>query len=251
MNFLLLVLWTQLLPAQSPAGQLPTDELISRLYEYVREYRASLPSFSCDEAITSKIVKKGEVKREMKIIGTLRVLRHNSGPEEFPETHNFRTIDGHPPQQHFFIPYWVEGGLANGHGFALPAIRDCFVYNVVPEDRGRVLRVSVKLRENMTDPKCNDVGEGYRRIALFDTVVGQVTHIEVALSPEAAKKFKRAYFATMDYAPQALGDKTIWLPVRLVAHDETGEREMTADYSNYHRYTAKVEILPASNEDRQ
>jgi hypothetical protein len=64
------------------------------------------------------------------------------------------------------------------------------------------------------------------------------------MSPDTAHLHNDAVFASIDYAPQNLGNLTLWLPTRVESHDGKGERRMVAVFANYHRYTGEARILP-------
>ena len=53
-----------------------------------------------------------------------------------------------------------------------------------------------------------------------------------------------AYFGGIDYAPQKLGDQVFWLPSHFYAHDPQNTARIIVSYSNYHRYTGELKILP-------
>jgi hypothetical protein len=47
----------------------------------------------------------------------------------------------------------------------------------------------------------------------------------------------------MEYGPQRMGDETLWLPVKMNAHDDKDEGRMSITFSNYHRYAASSTIV--------
>jgi hypothetical protein len=51
----------------------------------------------------------------------------------------------------------------------------------------------------------------------------------------------------MEYGPQQIGDETLWLPIRMSAHDPSNEGRFTATYSNYHRYTGSMTLKPVDS----
>jgi hypothetical protein len=252
----------QITPSQSAADQVaasqaalsavasqaapPVEKLLERLVDYARKYRANLPSLSCDESITTQDVRKGVVRKEVKIESTLREIRMDTGSEDFSERHHFNTVDGHAPLARFNVPYFVQGGFANALGFASNFTTDmaCYEYKISSLDEGKTLRLDLGVRPNNTDATCRDVFEGYRKSVLIDAASGRITYLERTMSAKAAKDHKEAFFATMEYGPQKMGDETLWLPIRMTAHDDKGEGRMSVTYSNYHRYMAKATIVP-------
>ena len=76
---------------------------------------------------------------------------------------------------------------------------------------------------------------------------GKVKSVERSVSEEEHKRHHEIFFASMEYGPQKIGDETLWLPVRMTAHDPKDEGRMVVRYSNYHRYTANSTVLPADS----
>lgn len=234
-----------LLPVCSNAQQAPSlDELLPRLYAYAREYRAKLPSLSCDESITSQTVRNGKVEKEVKIEATLRVIRDDAKAGHSTEILAYKKINGRRPRPHFTIPYLVQGGFANAVGFAREDNMDCFDYRLVSQDGGTTLRLDMTLKPDQAVPHCIELPGNYRKTVLVDAGTGRITHVERTISPESAKQEKQAYFFSTDYRPQKLGGETFWLPAKVYAHDADDQLRMYATYSNFHRYTGELKVLP-------
>ncbi len=231
------------------AQQTPTvDEFVTRLFAYSKDYRTKLPSLECDESVVSQQVKRGKVKWEVKTEATLRQVRDSKDPDEFNDSYTFKSVDGHAPKAHFKLPYFVNGAFANGIGFASEATRTCYDYTLSQEDGGATLRLEFAVKSASSDPVCKEVPAGFHKIVLVDATTGIAMHITRSMSLDAARKYHDAVFASIDYAAQPLGELTLWLPSRVESHDEKGERRMTANFSNYHRYTGEMRILPATEE---
>jgi hypothetical protein len=222
-------------------------DLLDKLYAYSQEYRMRLPSLECDELITSQLVIKGKVRKEVKIEGLLRNVRVPDEKEPFTETHVFKRVDDEtlPPVFKFRIPYFVKGGFANAVGFAAPEKRDCYDYTVTSLDLSRV-KLEMVVRRGDQTPVCREVPEAYQKTVIADPVTGRIFSVEQMMSAKAAKRLKEPYFAAVTYKPQRLGDDTLWLPTTVRSHEEKNERRMTAVYSNFHRYAATVTIQGAS-----
>lgn len=234
-----------LLPACAHAQQAPSlDELLPSLYAYAREYRAKLPSLSCDESITSQVMKNGKVKKEVKIEASLREIRDDSKTEPFTERRTFNMVDGRRPKPHFTIPFLVRGAFANAIGFVREDREACFDYQLAARDRGTILRLDMALKPNADDPNCRDVPPGFRKTVLVDAKTFRITHVDRTISAEAAKHSVEVYFFSTDFSPQKLGNETYWLPVKVYAHDADDEGRMYATYSNFHRFTGELKVLP-------
>jgi len=69
--------------------------------------------------------------------------------------------------------------------------------------------------------------------------------------PEAiAAKSHLAPFASVDIAPAKIGDSTFWLPTLVVGTFNNGKvkGKFVAHYSDYHRFTGSVSLLPGVTE---
>jgi hypothetical protein len=238
-----------LLHFRSAGAQQPPslETLLPRLYAYAQNYRATLPSLTCDESIASQVVKNAKVSKEMKIESTLTEVRDRSEPDPFTEHHAFKTVDGKPVKPHFKVPYLMQGGFANGVGFGRPTTQGCFDYHLDSLDGGATLRLEADLKPGTSDPQCNESPDGARKTVLVDAATGRITHVERTISAKASKQGNEAYFYSIDYGPQKLGDETFWLPVKMISHDPGDAGRMIVTYSNFHRFTGEIKVLPGSD----
>lgn len=229
------------------AQQTPAVEaVLPRIYACARDYQAKLPSLSCDESITSQTVKNGKVRKEVKVESTLTEVRDRPEPDPFTEHHIVKTVDGRPPKPRFKLPFLVQGGFANGIGFARPDTQVCFDYHLDSPDGGKTLRLELDLKPDIADPACKDIPEGVRKTVLVDATTGQITHVQRTVSATASRERNEVYFMAIDYGPQKLGGETYWLPAKLSAHDPKDEGRMTTIYSNYHRYAGELQVVPGN-----
>ena len=81
-------------------------------------------------------------------------------------------------------------------------------------------------------------------IVIAEPETGRILHTERTIAPGDAELYDEPYFGGIDYAPQNFGDRTFWLPSRFYAHDADNRGRMFAVYSNCHRYTGELKILP-------
>lgn len=222
--------------------------VLDRLDAYAKQYQATLPSLSCDEQITSQALnKKSKVTREVKIESTLREVRTEDPYDPFIEKREFKSIDGRRPKPTFRtsqMPYFVEGGFAGLAGFKRWEQRECFDAAVTSADGGHTVRMEMTLKTNSTNPSCATLPDGFHRIVIADPETGRIFHTERTIAPEVAARNTEVYFGGIDYAPEKLGEQTFWLPSRFYAHDAKGTARMFATYSNCHRYTGELKILP-------
>lgn len=226
----------------------PLDVLLDRLDVYAKQYQATLPSLSCDEQITSQALnKKGKVTREVKVQSTLREIRTEDSYDQFVEKREFKSIDGRRPKATFQtsqMPYFVEGGFAGLVGFKRWEQRECFDYLVTSEDSGHRVRLEMTLKGKSANPSCAKLPAAFHRTVIADPETGRILHTERTIAPEVAARNTEVYFGGIDYAPRELGEQTFWLPSRFYAHDAKNTESMFATYSNCHRYTGELKILP-------
>lgn len=237
-------------PAVAGCQRLPSlDALLDRLDAYAQQYQATLPSLSCDEQITSQALnKKGKVTWQVKILSSLREIRTGDPYDPLLEKREFKIVNGHRARatfQTYQMPYFVEGGFAGLVGFKRWRQRECFDYVVSAGDNnGQTVRLEMTLKKGITNPSCAKLPAGFDRIVIAETATGRVLHTERTIEPGFAEMNNEAYFGGIDYAPQKLGDEIFWLPSRFYAHDAKNSARMFATYSNYHRYTGELKVLP-------
>ncbi len=254
----LVALAAVLFPALAAGQHLPPlNVLLDRLQAYARQYQAALPSLSCDELITSQALnKKGKVSWQIKIESTLREIRDDDPYDPFLEKRDYKSVDGHRPKPDSPMPFFVEGGFANLVGFKSWEQRECFDYVLSAGDGAGNMRLEMTLKTTLPDSSCTKIPAGFHRVVIADPESGRILHSERSVSPEVAALTREVYFGAVDYAPQKLGDQTFWLPARFYAHDFRDRLRMFATYSNYHRYTGEMKMLPGmsvpgANPDRQ
>jgi hypothetical protein len=236
------------LPLGSVQAQQPVpaiEKLLPQIYDNAREYLAKLPSLSCNESITSQALKKGKVQKEVKIESVLREVRETTGSNNFSEKHQFMSVDGHPPPPKFNIPFFVQGGFANALGFQNQDKIDCYDFQLASQESGKTIKLDIALKPNNPDSACHQTLKDYRKTVLIEAASGRIIYVERTVSPEDFKLHHEVFFASMEYGPQKMGDETLWLPIRMTAHDPKNEGQMIVTYSNYHRYAASSTILPA------
>ncbi|HTX76417.1 MAG TPA: hypothetical protein VMD29_09450 [Terracidiphilus sp.] len=157
-----------ILPAVAGCQQLPSlDVLLQRLDAYAKQYQATLPSLSCDEAITSQAVnEKGKVTREVKVQSTLREVRADDPYNPFLEKREVKTVNGRRPRRTFqlsSLPFFVEGGFAGLVGFKRWEQRECFDYRLTSVDSGQTVQLEMTLKAKPSSSSCAKLPDGFRR----------------------------------------------------------------------------------------
>ena len=225
---------------QAPA----LDVLLGKIYAYADDYRATLPSISCSESIVSQELVNGKVKREMRVEGVMREIRTGNPEDAFHEEHQFLRLNGKPVKNTIKMPYFIQGGFANLIGFLSKERRDCFDYkSSLVSEAGTVL-LEVRRKSEPPNAECRKIYASTHWTIIANTASGRILHSERMLSPRASEELDEAYFAALDYAPVQFGERTFWLPAKLSAHDAEDTGRMEATYSNCHRYTGEMRILP-------
>jgi hypothetical protein len=232
------------IPLLVAAQQTFDEEQIRRVIAYAQAYRERLPSLECDETMLSQRIGSGNVKWEVKIKATLRELRDENEPGGFRDDYTFKSVDGKPAKPNFRRPYLVFNVFANSLGIGEGPRPNCFNYRFVTLDGGQTLQFNIDSKPGVRDPSCKKIPDEYHKMMLIDAASGAVRHVERRLSPQFAKNNLEVPDVSIDYAPQRLGEETIWLPVRFEAIDLNQEGRMIATYSNFHRYTGVAKVLP-------
>jgi hypothetical protein len=243
----LLLAFAPLVPAQEPPAP---EVLLARLYAYTADYRTTLPSLSCDESIVSQRAKKNKIKWEVHIESTLRELRKPvpSLDDPFTEEHTIHTVDGKPANANFKFPYFTQGGFANMVGFAHPERMPCIDYRVAAGEQAGTVRLEMSPRTDPASANCGAVFRGYHGVIVADPETGRILRSERTIDSDQAAQREEAYFASVEYGPQQIGNQTFWLPRKLFTHDNKDEGRMYVTYSNCHRFGSEVRILPGATE---
>jgi hypothetical protein len=246
-------------PQQVSQQTLPLNMFVDRLYAYADEYRATLPSLSCDERIVSEVMGyDGKVRRRVRVDGTMRELRKTPPDpfDPFHEQHLISKVNGRPVRapggtlsvEEVNLPYLIQGIFANLIGFHHEELKDCFDYRVSPVNDGNAgqaeIQMDVDRKAAPTAAACRAILTGTHYMVIADAGTGRIVHSERTISSEASEENDEAYFASIDYAPVRFGDRIFWLPARASAHDATDTGRMESVYSNCHRYASEVRIVP-------
>jgi hypothetical protein len=229
----------------------PVDRLVDQLIENAAAFRATLPSITAHETIESGGSYSWLFGRHAKAEATMRVMRKTpGGPLE--ESRQIMTVNGRPvaPGKHADLPTLLDGGFGGfGGAFFTAAVRHCFDYSLAPNNSEETLQLSIKMKPDAASLGNCPVGfERMSAMALVDAQAHQLTHIEWAIPEEDATPFHRWPFASTDFAPIKIGDETFWLPTTVTGHFVKGKERMdwVSHYSDYHRFTATANILPAA-----
>ena len=246
------------LGAQTAAPELPAPpELIDRLVANALHYHQTLPSITASETIDSEgsyMIFHHRVQAK----GVFRVVR-NPASDELDESRQVTEVDGKPVPlgQRAGLPWTLTGGFGKFQElFFKAANRPCFTFTLLPgagpKETGpketvpkEMVQIAIAEQpEIATMPTCKM--RGVTGLARVDPVTGQVVYLERTVPVEIALKSHLAPWAMVEIAPAKIGDEIFWLPTVVVGTFVDGKikGKFTAHYSNYHRYTGSITILP-------
>jgi hypothetical protein len=238
----------------APAQTAAPSELIDQLVANAAQYRASLPSLTADEAIDSKASFMGMFPDHAHATGTFRVLRTEPGAP-LQESRQITILNGKPVEPG--RPAKLPATLFDGFGrfqemFFTAQHRNCFDFILLPESGpAGTLKIAISVPAELpAQSDCRDWVIGLTGLALVDPAARQLVHVERTIPEAAALKNGLAPFASVDLASTKVGDQTFWLPATVTGRVANGKihGEFIAHYSNYHRYTASITLLPGATE---
>jgi hypothetical protein len=241
--------------AQQPTPAL--DQLLSRVEANTEQYKATVPSFLCDEHIASQELRDGKLKHETTIDALFRVTR--SG-ETLEESRDVKTINGEPSStKKLNMPISFSGGFSGALAKFLSAERrQCFDYRPdpsAPASPGTEAFTFTAREAAAKQTACSTIQPDTTGRFVVDSATMQVTHIERTVPNPIGRDQSVLGTAAVDFAPVNLNGKSFWLPSTVTAFTtetpKTGAFRFTAKYSNYHRFTASSTILPTTSDSTQ
>ncbi len=241
--------------SQAPAPTL--DQLLSHVEANTEQYKATVPSFLCDEHITSQELRGGKLKHETAIDALFRVTRAGQTLEESREV---KSINGNPSRsKKLEMPISFSGGFSGALAKFLSAERrECFDYRPdrsVPASPGTESFTFTAREAAAKQPACSTIQPGTTGRFVVDSASMQVVHIERTVPNPIGRDQSVLGTAAVDFAPVSLNGKSFWLPSTVTAFTtetpKTSAFRFTAKYSNYHRFAASSTILPTTSDSTQ
>lgn len=234
------------------------DQILTRVEANTEQYKASVPSFLCDEHITSRELHNGELKHETTVDAVFRVTRSTAQTGTLNESREVKTIDGKPSSNgKINMPISFSGGFSGALDKFLSADhRRCFDYEAdssAATPAGTAAFTFVAREAVANDPACFSIQPGTTGKFVIDLAAVQVTHIERTVPQPVGKDHAVLGTAAVDFAPVNLSGRSFWLPATISASTtetpKTNAFQFTAHYSNYHRFAASSTILPVTSDD--
>jgi hypothetical protein len=245
------------------------EEILQRVEANLNHYDAGVPSFFCDEHVTSKMEHGSMVEDDPRNVDTVTDsvfrLKRTLNPDHtttLVESREIKTVGGKPATSQkmdgpTMLRGWFEGGLA----IVSPSQTACMNYTLQRIDRNHPAEPYVIRFATVLTPQ-NSAGcllqEKSKGRVFIDPVSMQVTHLELTTphhtiiegdsyrSPVVGKRD-----LAIDYAPVQLEGQTFWMPSTITLHATSGSGtfhkivwSFQANYRNYHKLEVKSRILP-------
>jgi hypothetical protein len=232
------------------------DQMLSRVEANTEQYKASVPSFVCDEHITSQEIHEGKTRHETTVDALFRVSRSASQGGALTESREIKTVNGKPSgDKKLNVPIAFSGGFSGALAKFLSADHhSCFDYQTdssAPRQAGAEAYTFTAREAALKEPACSSIQPGTSGKFVIDSASMQVTHIERTVPNPVGKDRDILGTAAVDFAAVTLNGQSFWLPVTITAFTtETPKTDgflFTAHYSNYHRFAASSVILPTTD----
>ncbi|WP_353072999.1 hypothetical protein [Tunturiibacter gelidiferens] len=242
---------------QQPAPAL--DQILSRVEANTEQYKATVPSFLCDERISSQEIRDGKLKHETTVEALFRVTRSASPAGSLEESREVRSVNGKLSSgKKLDMPISFNGGFSGALAKFLSADRrECFDYGADPASPappGTEAFTFTAREAAAKQPACVSIQPGTTGKFVVDASM-QVTHIERTVPHPIGKDQTVLGTASVDYAPVTLNGRSFWLPSTIIAFTtettKTNAFRFTAKYTNYHRFAASSTILPTTSDSTQ
>jgi hypothetical protein len=241
--------------AQAQQPNTTLEQILTRVEANTEQYKASVPSFVCDEHIISQEIHTGALKHETTVDALFRVTRSISQTGILNESREVKAIDGKPSgNKKISMPISFTGGFSGALAKFLSADhRQCFDYAPDPATAaptGTTAFTFASREAAAKDPACASIQPGTTGKFTIDSATVQVMHIERTVPYPIGKDQGVLSTASVDFAPVTLSGNSLWLPFTVSASTsetpKTNAFRFTAHYSNYHRFAASSTILPAT-----
>jgi hypothetical protein len=240
--------------AGAVAQKVPTlGEILQRLQETLNQYDSSVPSFFCDESVTTFAQRgPGPVNT---MVGTVTdstfLLKRIPRPDDqvtLRESREVKKVNGKPVTGDS-----VGGGIltvgAFSDGMALVSLSQqaCMDYRLQPIDAGQPMLVefaSVAADKRPADCRMQEDVSGR---AVIDPETMQVKQMQFHAPHHMIGKKMGWWHVTVEYAPVELDGKIFWLPKKISESmsDRAYSWSYQARYRNYHKMEATSRILPS------
>jgi hypothetical protein len=226
------------------------DSIVAGVRAGIQVFLSSLPDMVCDETIRSYEVRGRKEWRKIQLGSEIEVKRED-GSQSFKEVRNFHSMNGKLMAQgttlQISMPLVLQGGFSNDFAAAFqPEFVACNEYRIVQSD-AKTLTLEVSQRQPLpATAACGQLNPGDVYLFLLERSSWRIERAERHGPQTHVNDFKNLSWITQ-FALIPLGDKTYNLPTRVDAtlKDASGKHQVvyTADYRNYHRFSATIKIM--------
>ncbi len=239
---------------QQPAADLhdvsPLNEVLVHLQANLEDYRATVPNFSCDEHIVSRMRKydAAELKRVTEFIFRLqRTSAAETG--QLSETRELKSVNKVPVRNDSFpppVPVVLEGVFSDGERVVSLEMARCFNYTLgkASSISGHpAIEIAFAFKpDRIGDKTCGPEKSSGR--AFYDAVSFHALRVEMMV-PDYEISPQSQQFALwkwrIDYTPVTFDGRDFWLPKEITSradgNDKLEVRYFEANYSNCHKLT--------------
>ncbi len=224
-------------------GQQDAATVLRSLAEQTKEYQRSIPNFTCNEVVTTKVKKGDKVLRRIEFQADIRVQRKED--KSLNETFWITSYMGKltPNGGKFEVPVYMEGGL--GHGlptFFAEKYQPCYDYRL---DGNRINFRTRPGRSAECHEKVDTTGFG-----LMDSD-GKLLYGEIKRPPEEADHEREVSLARIDYSDVRLNNRVFRMPTHVYGEEVRGGKLGTFDayYTSCKLFAAKTTIRPGDGTD--
>jgi hypothetical protein len=239
------------------------EEILQRLEANLNHYDTGVPSFFCDEHVTSRV--EPGLRNENTITDSIFRLKRtpNAGhTTTLVESREIKEVDGKPAtSQDIDGPTLLSGAFEGGLAVVSLNQTTCMNYTLQRIKRNRptepyIVRFATALTpQNSSDCLLQEKSSGH---VLIDPASMQMTHLELNTPRHTIiheNAFRSAvvgkWTVTVDYAPVQLGGETFWMPSAITSRATSGAGtyhtivwSFRATYRNYHKLGVTSHLLP-------
>ena len=231
------------------------DELVDRLVRNAAALHAALPSITAHEVVQTYSSRRFH-SQQSRSEGMVQVARIASAGT-LMEIHRITARNGKPVASDDRTgPAPTSDGFTGAQEmFFSRANRACFMFTLAPQPiQTEPLQLHIALSPEYSSLSgCPRGLEGLSGTALIDPQTRQLMHLErtVRTGPTIpTQNGSQLSFASTDYVPARVGDRTFWLPDLTISSGVQGKSDVytAVYYSDYHQYAATVTVLAAASQ---
>jgi hypothetical protein len=251
-------------PAQQ-ATPLTLDQILQRLEDNLRNYDAQVPSFICDEHVTSK--KSSDSGNKDTYTDSVFRLKRIPNPDDttrLVESRDIKTVNGKSAAgEDIHGPTSLGGAFSAGLALVSLNQKACMNYTLQPIKSKRSYIIRFATMPASERPASCLLQEDATGRVIIDPVTTQITRMEFHVPHHVIAPKRKLTFGTIippavgswdlsiDYASVVLDGHTFWVPMTIDSSMSDRSEEttwsFTAHYTNYHKLEVSSRIVPLSD----